>query len=193
MWPKKKKNVGTTTSVLYLYHDLRWGDVEVLRRQDSLVAPHILYHHWHLHNVIASQDRLVLRGGDGVIERQNWNRTGAEDGVSFGRWLRPAIKRFLHINLPVAECQLLCALPRSSSEGCCYSLSAERSDVPSGFWRWWTGLRPSRICWCSCPHIAPHLWLETPPKWMMALLDIKKDRPECLFPDSAEINWRWNS
>ena len=55
----------------YLYGDLRWAHAELLRSQDSCFGPHVLHDHCHVHHVIASQDRLMLRGRDGVAQLQN--------------------------------------------------------------------------------------------------------------------------
>lgn len=62
--------------LLHLYGNLCWRDAELLHGQDSFFAPCILYHHSHIHNVITLQDRLILRGMDGVVELQNCTGCG---------------------------------------------------------------------------------------------------------------------
>lgn len=65
--------------LLHLYGYLRWAYVELLCGQDSFFGPHVLQHHCRVHNVIAYQERLVLRGRDGVLERQDCReRKGCE-------------------------------------------------------------------------------------------------------------------
>lgn len=57
--------------LLYLYGYLWCPYVELLCIQDSFFSLHILYHHSKIHNVVTCQDRLILRGRDGVLECQN--------------------------------------------------------------------------------------------------------------------------
>ena len=58
---------GEINLVIYLDADLLRTDVELLSSQDSLFTPHVFDDHSHIHDVVVSEQRRVLRGQDTVM------------------------------------------------------------------------------------------------------------------------------